>query len=172
MSDRIFQWPESRPITRRKTTTGIAIHCTATREGRHYDATTVDQWHKDLKWAGIGYHYLIRLDGTIEAGRPEDAVGSHIAGHNSNTVAVVYVGGLDAAGKPKDTRTPEQKAALKQLVTHLAAKYRKTLTKIGGHRDWSPDKNRNGVIDKHEWLKDCPCFDVVAWCQQVGIANV
>lgn len=170
MPQRIFQWPESRKVTPRSTTTGIAIHCTATREGRSYDATIIDEWHRNLGWAGIGYHYVIHLDGSIEAGRPEGAVGSHIAGHNSNTVAVVYVGGLDAQGRPKDTRTFEQKAAMAQLVRHLAAKYRKTLKKIGGHRDWSPDKDGDGIIEKHEWLKDCPCFDVSQWIKQEGIA--
>lgn len=169
MTDRIFQWPTSRTLGKRNRTTGIAVHCTATREGQSFDATDIDGWHRKLGWKGIGYHYVIHLDGTVEAGRPEDTVGSHINGHNSETIGVVYVGGLDANGKAKDTRTPEQKAAMAFLVRSLAAKYRKTLTKIGGHRDWSPDRNHNGVIERHEWLKDCPCFSVTDWCREVGI---
>lgn len=164
---RIFIWPASRPVTLRKSTTAIAIHCTATREGQNIDATTVDGWHLKQGWAGIGYHYLIHLDGSIEAGRPEGAVGSHIAGHNSNSVGIVYVGGLDAQGKPKDTRTAEQKAALAQLVRQLKANYRPT--KIGGHRDFSPDKNGDGVITPNEWLKACPCFDVADWLRSENI---
>lgn len=170
MTDRIFQWPVSRPLNKRATTTGIAVHCTATREGQDFDATDIDGWHRKLGWSGIGYHYVIHLDGTVEAGRPEGAVGSHIAGQNASTVAIVYVGGLDANGKAKDTRTPEQKDAMRLLIRSLAAKYRKTLTKIGGHRDWSPDRNRNGVIERQEWLKDCPCFDVAAWAKKEGIS--
>lgn len=157
---RIFVWPASRHTSIRKSTTAIAIHCTATREGQNIDATTVDQWHLAKKWAGIGYHYLIHLDGSIEAGRPENAIGSHIEGHNSYTIGIVYVGGLDAQGKPKDTRTPEQKDAMAHLVRSLKAKYK--ITKVGGHRDFSPDKNHDGKIEPFEWLKDCPCFDVKA----------
>lgn len=172
MNDRIFSWPTTgrKPLGKRNRTTGIAIHCTATREGKDVDATTIDKWHRDLGWNGIGYHYVIHLDGSIEPGRPEDTVGSHIAGFNSETVGVVYVGGLDPAGAPKDTRTPEQKAALKQLVTHLIAKYRKTLKRVGGHRDWSPDKNKNGIIERQEWLKECPCFDVASWAKAEGLS--
>lgn len=170
MTDRIFQWPQGRKLLGRRTrTTGIAVHCTATREGEDFDATDVDGWHRKLGWTGIGYHYLIRLDGTVEEGRPEWAIGSHIAGHNSETIGVVYVGGLDEHGKPKDTRTEDQKVAMKLLLANLTAKYRKTLTKVAGHRDFSPDKNGNGVIEQREWLKDCPCFDVSAWCQKEGL---
>jgi N-acetyl-anhydromuramyl-L-alanine amidase AmpD len=142
-------------------TTNLAIHCTATREGQDIDATTVDGWHLKQGWAGIGYHYLIHLDGSIESGRPEGAIGSHIAGHNANSIGIVYVGGLDSQGRPKDTRTPEQKAAMAQLVRHLDAKYR--FKRIGGHRDYSPDKDRDGAIEPFEWLKACPSFDVTAW---------
>ena len=158
MKDRIFVWPAGRPTTFRKATKRLVIHCTATREGNFLDATTVDQWHRDQKWAGIGYHYLIRLDGTIEAGRPEDTAGSHVSGHNSDSLSIVYVGGLDKQGKPKDTRTPEQKTAMKLLRASLFAKYR--FADTCGHRDLSPDKDGDGVVEKHEWLKECPCFPV------------
>jgi len=168
VTDRIFVWPSSRPVANRKTTTALAIHCTATREGQDIDATTVDGWHRKQGWAGIGYHFLIHLDGSVEAGRPVDAIGSHIAGHNSNSVSIVYVGGLDAQGRPKDTRTPEQKDAMVQLVRHLKAKYR-AITRVGGHRDFSPDKNGDGKITSNEWLKACPCFDVSTWLQEAGL---
>lgn len=165
----IFVWPKSRPITLRKSTTGIGIHCTATREGQDINALVVDGWHEAKKWAGIGYHYLIQLDGTIEAGRPEAAVGSHIQGHNSHLIGIVYVGGLDKAGKPKDTRTQAQKDSMKLLVRSLKAKYKLTNAKIGGHRDFSPDKDGDGIVEKHEWLKDCPCFDVASWLKSEGL---
>lgn len=165
---RIFVWPASRPITPRKSTTALAIHCTATREGQDFDATTVDGWHKKQGWAGIGYHFLIHIDGSVEAGRPVDAIGSHIAGHNSNSVSIVYVGGLDSQGRPKDTRTPEQRDAMALLVRHLKAKYR-GITRIGGHRDFSPDKNGDGKITSNEWLKACPCFDVADWLRSEKI---
>ena len=159
--DRIFQWPSNRPLTLRKSTTRLVIHCTATRAGNFLDATTVDKWHRDQRWAGIGYHYLIRLDGTIESGRPINAVGSHVAGHNSNSVSICYVGGLDKQGKPKDTRTGNQKDSMKLLRKSLLATYR-TITDTCGHRDLSPDKDGDGVVEPHEYLKMCPCFDTRA----------
>ncbi len=171
MTNRIFSWPQGRknPGVRPRTT-GIAVHCSATREGQSFDATDIDGWHRKQGWAGIGYHYVIHLDGTVEAGRPEAFIGSGIAGHNSDTLHIVYIGGLDANGKAKDTRTSEQKVSMAQLVRSLAAKYRKTLTKIAGHRDWSPDRNGNGTIERNEWLKECPSFDVAAWLKAEGIA--
>ena len=168
MKDRIFVWPASRSTQRRKATRKLAIHCTATREGQDFDATTIDGWHRNQGWAGIGYHFLIRLDGSIEAGRPVDAIGSHIAGHNADSVSIVYVGGLDRQAKPKDTRTEDQKAAMAQLVRHLKAQF-PGITKIGGHRDFSPDRNGDGKITRGEWLKDCPCFDVADWLRAEGI---
>lgn len=139
----------------------IAIHCTATREAQDIDAATIKRWHLAQGWKDIGYHFVIRLDGTIERGRPEEITGSHVAGFNTGSIAIVYVGGLDAQGKGKDTRTPEQHDAMAQLVRELLAKY--PGADVLGHRDHSPDKDGDGIIERHEWLKECPCFDVRAW---------
>ena len=155
MTDRIFQWPASRSYSKRPSTDSVTVHCSATPEGKSFDATDIDGWHRKQGWAGIGYHYVIHLDGSIEAGRPEDAVGAHVEGHNSTSIGVVYIGGTDALGHPKDTRTPDQKSALKQLLVHLAAKYK--LKDILGHRDWP------------KVAKACPSFDVRAWVKQEGI---
>ena len=62
--------------------------------------------------------------------------------------------------KPKDTRTPEQRTALRQLVNELLARF--SGFKVCGHRDLSPDLNRNGKIEPREWMKQCPCFDVAS----------
>jgi N-acetylmuramoyl-L-alanine amidase len=143
---REFAWPKSRVTTKRTSTDYIVVHCAATPEGKWFDATDMDRMHLQLGWAGIGYHYVIRLDGSIEQGRPEDAVGSHVAGYNSRALGIVYIGGVAADGKsPKDTRTPEQKAALRQLLTSLRAKHRTAI--IQGHRDFP------------KVAKACPSFD-------------
>ncbi len=139
----------------------IVIHCTATREGQDIDAATIRRWHLRQGWKDIGYHFVIQLDGDIERGRPEEIPGSHVRGFNTGSIAIVYVGGLDAQGKAKDTRTPAQQAAMAQLVRDLLARY--PGAQVLGHRDLSPDKDGDGVVERHEWLKDCPCFDVRAW---------
>jgi N-acetyl-anhydromuramyl-L-alanine amidase AmpD len=137
--------------------THIVLHCTATVEGRHHTIADVARWHQQRGWRSVGYHYLVQLDGTVEAGRPEHIAGAHVAGHNSTTIGVAYVGGLGRDTKPKDTRTPKQKAALLKLLRELRGRYPKSV--IVGHRDFSKDLNRDGVISPNEWMKACPSFD-------------
>lgn len=96
----------------------IIVHCTATPEGKDYGAKDIDRWHRAQGWDGIGYHYVVRLDGTVEKGRADSARGAHCVNHNAQSIGVVYVGGI--SGKdgtmPKDTRTPAQKA----IAAHIA----------------------------------------------------
>lgn len=139
----------------------VVIHCTATREGRDISVDTIRQWHKRQGWNDIGYHFVIGLEGQVERGRPEHIPGSHVRGFNTGSIGVVYVGGLDPQGKGKDTRTPAQKRAMAELVRSLLKAY--PGADVMGHRDLSPDKDGDGVVEPHEWLKECPCFDVRAW---------
>lgn len=123
----------------------IIVHCTATAEGKNFTKADVDRWHKQRGWKMIGYHYLIRLDGTIEQGRPLYMTGAHCKGHNAESIGVCYVGGLASDGKtPKDTRTPQQKAALKRWLGYLKRTY--------------PDAQIVGHCDL-DAKKACPCFD-------------
>lgn len=121
----------------------IIIHCTATRAGRDFTAADVDRWHRERGFKCIGYHYVIRLNGAVEAGRKEADIGAHCLGHNRNSVGVAYVGGLDSNGRAADTRTDRQRAALLQLIKELKQRYPHAT--IHGHRDFA--------------AKDCPCFD-------------
>lgn len=122
----------------------IIVHCTATPEGKDFKAADIDKWHKQKGWDGIGYHHVVDLDGTVEPGRPESKVGAHCYGHNQNSIGVVYIGGVASDGKtPKDTRTPQQKAALVKLLTELKHKYPGAT--IHGHRDFA--------------AKACPSYD-------------
>lgn len=122
----------------------IIIHCTATVEGKDYHVSDVDKWHKARGWKGIGYHYLITLDGTIEKGRKEEEIGAHCTGHNAHSIGVCYVGGVDKYMKPKDTRTEAQKEALWEVLRQLLIKYPQA--KIYGHYEFAN--------------KACPSFDV------------
>ena len=134
-------------MNRRKSTTMIIVHCSATREGQDIKAKTIKQWHKDRGFDDIGYHYVIDLDGTIEKGRDEALVGAHCKGHNATSIGICYVGGCDKNMKPKDTRTLEQKRSMLSLVRKLVNKYKIPVTQIWAHHDF----------DKH---KACPSFDV------------
>lgn len=123
----------------------LVVHCTATMEGKDFRAKDVDRWHRSQGWSGIGYHYLVCLDGTVEKGRPRSTAGAHCKGYNSESIGICYVGGLAADNKTaKDTRTDAQKEGLKTLLSTLKRLY--PYAKIVGHHDL----NRG---------KACPCFD-------------
>jgi len=145
----------------------IVFHCSATPEGQNVTASIIDGWHKDRGFDKIGYHVVIQLDGTIEFGRALDEVGAHVKGHNHNSIAVVYAGGLDELLHPKDTRTPEQKEAMRRVAIALQNLFPEA--RLVGHRDLSPDLNGDGIITSNEWLKDCPCFSVAEWAEEVNL---
>ncbi len=138
----------------------LVLHCTATPEGRPVSVAEIDGWHRARGFRKIGYHYVIALDGTIHRGRDVAEQGAHVAGHNADSIGICYVGGLDTAGRPKDTRTPEQKAALTLLLGQMRKQF--PASRILGHRDFSPDSNGNGIVEPSEWTKACPCFDAAA----------
>lgn len=148
-----------------KTIDSIVIHCSATRAGQDVRAADIDKWHKERGFAMIGYNYVIDLDGTVETGRPLSMDGAHcntagLSGqsYNKHSIGICYVGGLDENGNPADTRTPEQKLSMANLVNKLRDEY--PIVEVIGHRDASPDRNGDGVISHSEWVKQCPCFDV------------
>lgn len=152
LKDYIKKHSNSRPMHT------IVIHCSATKEGVAYDREDIKKWHLARGFKDVGYHFVVKLDGTIELGRPLNQVGAHVSGGNTGTIGICYIGGLDANGKAKDTRTNAQKESLLKLITLL--KENITIKAIKGHRDYSKDLNGNGIIEKHEYIKMCPCFEV------------
>lgn len=139
----------------RKRTDYLVVHCSATPPNLDIGAAEIRGWHKAKGWADIGYHYVIRRNGIVEAGRPENLVGSHVQGHNSNSLGICMVGGTDARQKPENNYTPEQWASLQTLLTRLFGKY--TGAKILGHRDFPAV------------AKACPCFDAIDWAKDHGL---
>ena len=130
-----------------RTISFIVLHCSAVKPNQQSSAADIDLWHKGRGWKGIGYHALVRRDGTIEYGRRLDEVGAHVAGHNRHSIGICYEGGLDSAGRPADTRTPQQVRALRELVERMHAYFPQAV--IVGHHDLNP-------------MKACPCFDAVS----------
>lgn len=122
----------------------IIIHCSAVRPQVRSSAADIDRWHRGRGWTMIGYHYVVRRDGSIECGRPVEMAGAHCRGRNSHSVGICYEGGLDDSGTPADTRTEAQKESLRRLLLRLKARFPDA--RIAGHRDFDS-------------LKECPCFD-------------
>ena len=142
----------------------IIVHCSATKEGVWVDAKDIDGWHKARGWSGVGYHRVIRLDGSVEQGRPYTKRGAHVAGNNTNTIGICMIGGLDEFGTPKNTFTDEQFHALMAEIINIRTFC--NISQIKGHRDFSPDLNGDGLITPDEWVKQCPCFDVAHKLQE------
>lgn len=140
----------------RRATEYVVVHCSATRAVQDVGVREIRKWHLSRGFYDIGYHLVIRRDGRIEKGRALDAIGSHVKGHNANSVGVCMVGGLanDAPWGPQNNFTPAQWAALKTTVADLLKRYPKA--KVLGHRDFP------GVA------KACPCFDAKPWAAKNG----
>lgn len=125
----------------------IIIHCTATPEGKDYTVDTIRQWHRQRGFSDVGYHYIIHPNGQIDDGRDVNVAGAHCSGHNSHSIGIAYIGGMTADNKSaKDTRTDEQRTAIKRLLCALRSIYPKA--KIHGHRDFA--------------AKACPSFDATS----------
>jgi N-acetylmuramoyl-L-alanine amidase len=138
-------------IARLSKVEAIVVHCSATPATMDIGAAEIDRWHRQRGFLRIGYHYVIRRDGTREAGRSLDQVGSHAQGHNSTTLAVCLVGGINDAKlqKPQANFTEAQLQTLWATVRELQGLHPQA--RVIGHRDLP------GVA------KACPSFDVQHW---------
>ena len=113
----------------------------------------IDQWHVKRGWNGIGYHFVILIGGQTVEGRSIERVGAHVEGSNANSIGICMVG--------TDKFDTKQWRSLAALVRRLQADY--PAADVLGHRDYSPDKNGDGLIQPWEWTKTCPGFDVQDW---------
>ena len=133
----------------------IVVHCAATKASMDIGVREIRQWHvRDNGWLDIGYHYVIRRDGTVENGRPQDVVGSHVKDYNSRSIGICLVGGVTDRGAPQDNFTPAQYASLETLLKVVKRTY--ASAQIVGHRDLDSGKA-------------CPSFKVSDWLKSVGL---
>lgn len=149
-------------FVKRERTDLVVWHCSATKPSAHIGAAQIREWHLAQKWSDIGYHLVIPRSGDIQTGRPLDVIGAHCAGYNSNSVAVCMVGGLDELGR-SFINAPNQYTAAQWEAALITAAFLRRLypdARHVGHRDLSPDVNKDGKITPQEYLKTCPGFDV------------
>jgi N-acetyl-anhydromuramyl-L-alanine amidase AmpD len=168
----------------------IVIHCAATPNGAPYPVAQIDRdhqargFHRQAHWLkqwnphlpAIGYHYYIGTDGLRSNGRHLEEIGAHVQGSNARSIGICMAG--------TDRFTAMQWMALKALVMEVARhlsdgrvqqpypminadQVTAALSVMGvrllGHRDFSPDLDGDGIIERHEWMKYCPGFDVETW---------
>ncbi len=140
--------------------TNIVVHCTA---GWQNESTKeLIAGFRAQGWKNNGYHIVVSADGTAELITPLDNIANGVAGHNANSIHVSYKGGITKVGmklKAIDNRTTAQKKTLLWVLTELKKLH--PGAKIKGHRDFSPDKNKNGKVDTWEFIKECPCFNAM-----------
>lgn len=161
---------------------GFGLHCTA----GFGNVQSIERfWRQTLKWKSKGYAVIIALDGTIYWLHNNTALNGYsknysdacwgfttngIRGFNAKFVHIAAIGGVEEInGKfvSKDTRTPEQIASL-HYVLQKGLKYFKSIGvditnnwSTNGHREFSPDKNGDGIISKWERIKECPSWPVI-----------
>lgn len=132
----------------------IVLHYSATYADQNLTVKDIDKMHRARGWQGVGYHYVIRRDGVVEQGRPENVVGAHVGGQNTGKLGICCIGGLDRATGPNkgiDNRTPAQIESQIRLIRSLLKKY--PGARVVGHRDLAPTQ--------------CPGFDVRSWWAKV-----
>lgn len=140
----------------------IIIHCTATAPTATLSSIQ-NYWKNQLRWRKPGYHYVVKADGERVKLADENELTNGVKGRNAHAIHVAYVGGVRTLPGGKvvaaDTRTPEQRKSLRELVGQLKRAYPQAL--VLGHRDLSPDYNGNGKVEPWEYIKMCPCFDAI-----------
>lgn len=153
---------------RKKTTLGV-IHVTATPPGWKGTMATLKKMHQALGWNDTGYNEVIFPDGRAEiSGRGKLGVGAHVAGFNSIAYGLSLVGGVDASGKPDvKTITAAQWSTLERRMRELSQEFPGIAW--CGHRDLSPDKDGDGIIEPYEHMKACPVFDAIPYAESLGL---
>lgn len=135
----------------------IVIHQSDSRFGT---ATIIDRWHRERGWSGIGYHRVILngwvapkqfradCDGMIQAGRPLERAGAHVAGHNATSIGICLIGTGQGLPVGAGYMTAAQWSALLDLCRAFMQSFGVAVERVLGHREFP------GVA------KTCPGFEV------------
>lgn len=136
----------------------IIIHCSATPASMDIGVEEIKKWHTDPKpigngWSDIGYHDIIRRDGTAQEGRPLSISGAHTRGQNKDSIGICLIGGVDNNNHPEKNFTKDQFKTLNRLLRLYRVQYPKAT--IHGHREFAN--------------KSCPSFDVQEYIRKENI---
>ena len=135
----------------------LIVHCSYTPESMDIGKSDIDRWHREKGWMMIGYHKVIKRDGTVEDGRPLSKSGAHVRGMNRTSIGICLIGGMNRAKDgPEINYTDEQMKSLRSLLDGLRKDY--PIAKVRGHTDF--DKG-----------KTCPNFDAGKWYEDDEIVS-
>lgn len=126
----------------------LVVHCSATRVNIPFGVEQLMTCHLMRGFRGIGYHFYITKDGVLHETRSMSEIGAHALGFNLHSIGVCYEGGLNEAGKPADTRTPQQRETLRRVLGELRGLFPQA--RIVGHNQLSANIH-----------KACPCYNPV-----------
>lgn len=128
----------------------IVVHYSATYEDQNLTVADIRRMHLARNFNDVGYHWVVGRDGTVWKGRDEATIGAHVVGHNTKSIGICGIGGLNrATGPNKGVKnwTPVQEAAILKLLDEVSARYPRA--KVVGHKDLAATQ--------------CPGFDVRDW---------
>ena len=133
----------------RQTTDLIFVHCSCTKPSQDFDIKDIDRWHRERGFLKVGYHFVIKRDGTKQIGRGLMEAGAHVKSYNHRAIGCCLIGGSTEIDLKitEDNFTPEQYVTLYNLIVDLKEQFPEA--KVLGHNEVSS--------------KDCPSFNVQEW---------
>jgi hypothetical protein len=151
---------EFRSITR--DITEVVVHWTDTYSNANIGSEELNRTHLVLGFNGIGYHYVIRRDGSLQRGRPVNIQGQHAErnGHDRFSIGLAFVGGLNC---PSETPNPGDYRSAKSLTRAQMNTFEQFCRafyleypggQIIGHNEIDPNE-----VD--------PGFEVIEYCKSV-----
>ncbi len=127
----------------------IVIHMSETPPEMDIGVKTIKVWHKKRGFNDVGYHFVVRKNGSVELGRALTTVGAHTKGKNRNSIGICYVGGWNG----EDDRTCEQKESITAILMYLRVILPNTRLVVKGHNDFSDKTCPNFDASKeYEWV--------------------
>ena len=113
--------------------TEIILHCSDSPDRLDkIGASDIDRWHRERGWSQIGYHFVIKRDGTVENGRSIHIMGAHCKGRNRHSIGVCWIG--------QDEMTPVQRKSVDSLLWVLSRRYGIPHESVFGHTEINPHK--------------------------------
>lgn len=132
----------------------LVLHCTATSQDAKVESI-LNYWKNTLGWRNPGYHYIIDKHGVVHNLLPIESVSNGVRGHNSDSINISFIGGVDEDNNSLDNRTPRQILSQVKLLVELKELFPQA--KILGHRDFE------GVS------KVCPSFDAIEFAKSIKL---